>query len=41
MANIWAVLNGQPSFADLCSMSIDEVMQWHARAVARAPRGGS
>lgn len=38
MANIWAVLHGQPSFADLCAMTLVEVMEWHARAIARAPK---
>lgn len=38
MANIWSVLHGQPGYQALATMSVAELMQWHERAVARAPK---
>jgi hypothetical protein len=37
MANILVVLGG-PSYEALCAMFPAELMRWHERALARAPK---
>lgn len=38
MANIFVILHGQPSYADLCGMTLADISAWHQRAVDRAPK---
>ena len=38
MANIFVILNGQPSYDNLCAMSPAALWQWHERAMARRPK---
>lgn len=37
MANIFAIL-GQPSFDNLCAMTLADLSAWHQRAIDRAPK---
>jgi len=41
MANIFAILGGQPGFDALCAMRLCDLMAWQERARARSGKEGS